>query len=234
MNCGRKLGPYDCCSVVCGDCLELMKALPDGCVDALITDPPYGVDFSGKNTKHTRRNDDGYIGGDDAQVGPLAVTLALVKSSRAVVFPGTRQMFLYPRPQDFGCVYCPSGAGIGTWGWTCMHPVLFYGKRPSSALFPSSITSFETSERNGHPCPKPYGWIKWVVSLATIEGETILDPFMGSGTTAVAALKLMRHFLGFEISEDYCRIARERIALVQAQPNLFQKKSKVEQGELSL
>ena len=53
---------------------------------------------------------------------------------------------------------------------------------------------------------------------------TILDPFLGSGTTAVAAKKLGRHFLGFEISSEYCRIARERIALVEAQPSLFDKK----------
>jgi hypothetical protein len=45
MPCDRKLGPFDCCSVVCGDCLELMKQLPDGCVDAVITDPPYGIGF---------------------------------------------------------------------------------------------------------------------------------------------------------------------------------------------
>lgn len=45
MTCGRKIGPFDCCSVVQGDCLELMKQLPDGCVDAVITDPPYGKKF---------------------------------------------------------------------------------------------------------------------------------------------------------------------------------------------
>jgi site-specific DNA-methyltransferase (adenine-specific)/modification methylase len=55
-------------------------------------------------------------------------------------------------------------------------------------------------------------------------GETVIDPFLGLGTTAVAAKKLGRHFLGFEISEEYCRIARERIAMVEAQPNLFDKK----------
>jgi DNA modification methylase len=53
----------------------------------------------------------------------------------------------------------------------------------------------------------------------------ILDPFLGSGTTAVAAKKLGRHFLGFEISPEYCKIAEERIALVEAQPNLFEKKA---------
>lgn len=50
MTCDRKLGPYDCCSVVQGDCLELMAALPDGCVDAVITDPPYGVNLGDVGT----------------------------------------------------------------------------------------------------------------------------------------------------------------------------------------
>ena len=54
--------------------------------------------------------------------------------------------------------------------------------------------------------------------------ETILDPFLGSGTTAVAAKKLGRHFLGFEISPEYCKIAEERIALVEMKPTLFEPK----------
>ena len=62
--------------------------------------------------------------------------------------------------------------------------------------------------------------------------ETILDPFLGSGTTAVAAKKLGRHFLGFEISPEYCKIAEERIALVEAQPNLFGPKPMIHQTEL--
>jgi len=123
-----------------------------------------------------------------------------------------------------GCVYCPSGAGIGTWGWTCFHPILYYGIRPTSGLYPTSITSFETSEQNGHPCPKPEGWMRWIIGLVSTDGEMVLDPFCGSGTTLVAAKKLGRHFLGFEISADYCAIARKRLAEIDAQPSLFQQK----------
>src|SRR5208282_3419272 len=74
-----------------------------------------------------------------------------------------------------------------------------------------------------HPTLKPVELFKFFITNHTRPGELVLDPFLGSGTTAVAALKLGRHFLGFEISEEYCRIARERIALVEAQPNLFEK-----------
>jgi DNA modification methylase len=54
--------------------------------------------------------------------------------------------------------------------------------------------------------------------------DTILDPFSGSGTTLVSAKKIGRHFLGFEISPEYCEIARKRIAVIEAQPTLFEKK----------
>jgi site-specific DNA-methyltransferase (adenine-specific) len=60
-----------------------------------------------------------------------------------------------------------------------------------------------------------------LVSDYSREAETILDPFCGSGTTLVAAKKLGRHFLGFEISADYCAIARRRLDEVDAQPSLF-------------
>ena len=106
----------------------------------------------------------------------------------------------------------PAGAGIGRWGFTCFHPVLLYGKRPSSALYPCGIESFDTSEQNGHPCPKPLRWMKWAVALASKEDETILDPFMGSGTTLVAAKNLGRRAIGIEIDEKYCEIAAKRLS----------------------
>jgi site-specific DNA-methyltransferase (adenine-specific) len=120
-------------------------------------------------------------------------------------------MFMYPDPSDIGCIYCPAGAGIGRWGFTCFHPVLFYGKRPTSKLFLSSMISFDTSERNGHPCPKPLLWITWALSLASVSGDCICDPLMGSGTTLVAAKNLGRKAIGIEIEEKYCAIAVERL-----------------------
>jgi DNA modification methylase len=83
------------------------------------------------------------------------------------------------------------------------------------------------SSRHGeeflHPTQKPVELMMWCINLVGQE-YAILDPFLGSGTTAVAAKKLGRHFLGMEISETYCQIARERIALVEAQPSLFERK----------
>lgn len=75
-----------------------------------------------------------------------------------------------------------------------------------------------------HPAQKPYELMAELISLFTDEGDLALDPFAGSGTTLIAAKKLGRHFLGFEISVEYCQIARDRLARIEAQPNLFEPK----------
>ena len=194
------------------DCRDILPDIPAGSVDLVLTDPPYGINFTGKNTKHTTRTTDGYISADDSSVGPECVRRALNLAHRGIVFPGIRQLFLYPPPQDIGGVFCPAGAGIGRWGWICFHPILFYGQRPTSELHPTTTASFATSERNGHPCPKPLEWIYWAMKLGSRDGDLILDPFLGSGTTLVAAKRLGRRAIGIEIEEKYCEIAVKRLA----------------------
>jgi DNA modification methylase len=192
-----------------GDCREI---LPELTADVLVTDPPYGVNFDGKATKHTTVKSGGYIGEDSTTLGPEIVNMALTLVKRAAVFPGTRLLFRYPEPADIGCVYCPSGAGIGRAGFTCFHPVLFYGPRASNKLQPSSIISFAVSEPNGHPCPKPIEWMTWIVGLVSNEDETVIDPFCGSGRTLRAAKNQNRRAIGIDIEEAYCEIAAKQMA----------------------
>jgi site-specific DNA-methyltransferase (adenine-specific) len=190
-----------------GDCREI---LPSISADVLVTDPPYGVKFDGKATKHTAGGSGGYTTGDDASVGPLMVREALARVTRGAVFPGNRNLMAYPEPSDIGCVFCPSGAGVGPWGFVGFHPILFYGKRPG-ACRPTSIQSFDTADVSGHPCPKPLRWLRWLIALTSLDGETIMDPFAGSGTTLRAAMDLGRRAIGIEIEERYCEIAARRL-----------------------
>jgi site-specific DNA-methyltransferase (adenine-specific) len=209
---GDRVSPYyeqDGIVIYQGDSALLV---PSMVADVLVTDPPYGVEFDGKATKHTVQKSGGYTTEDSAEVGPLVVGMALERVGRGLVFPGIRNLHAYPVPADIGCVYCPSGAGIGRWGFTCFHPVLFYGPRANNVLRPSSIQSFATSERNGHPCPKPVEWMLWAVDMVSNPGDLILDPFMGSGTTLVAAKRLGRRAIGIEREQEYCDIAIKRLA----------------------
>ena len=199
--------PYyadDLVTIYHGDSREWMPN-----ADALVTDPPYGVAFEGKATKHTTHKAGGYTTEDDPFVGPIVVAAALQVVTRGAVFTGNRGLHAYPSPRDIGCVYCPSGAGIGPWGFTLFHPILFYGPRASKVLGPTSMQSFDTASRLGvsHPCPKPIRWMTWAIGLASTPGETILDPFAGSGTTLLAAKLSGRKAIGIEIEERYCEEA---------------------------
>lgn len=190
-----------------GDCREILPHLPK--VDLVLTDPPYNVNFGGKSAKHTIRNNQGYISGD-SDIGPTVIKQALQYQDTLIVFPGIRLMFDYPKPTDVGCVYCPSGAGVGPWGFVNYHPFLCYGKRSTIGSHPLSFQSFDTADKCGHPCPKPTKRMKWCINLIP-NSNLILDPFMGSGTTLVAAKQLHRKAIGIEIEEKYCKIAVKRL-----------------------
>ncbi len=76
----------------------------------------------------------------------------------------------------------------------------------------------ESARKIGHPAPFPVELPYRLIQLYSFSGDVVLDPFMGSGTTAIAALRSDRHFVGFEISEEYCEIARKRISEQKLKP----------------
>ena len=81
--------------------------------------------------------------------------------------------------------------------------------------------SLEDKEKWGHPTIKPLNIMRTLVFNSSKEGQTVLDPFMGSGTTAIACIKERRHFIGFELSKEYFDKAVRRIKAEQAQLTLF-------------
>lgn len=76
-------------------------------------------------------------------------------------------------------------------------------------------------DKNPHPAPFPYVMAANIIKCCSKEGDIVYDPFMGSGTTALASMKLGRHYIGSEISEKYVAMANDRILLEQAQLRLF-------------
>lgn len=211
-----------------GDCREVLPTL-DAC-DATITDPPYGVDLGcakGSGGAHGLQLQ-AYASYADTyenyvqQVVP-ALTQAMQLTGRAAVFIGPHIHEL-PKFDALGCVYCSAATGRHQWGFKNFLPVLLYGTYPDlhkGAQYPTVIASNETAEKNGHPVPKPVGWMRWLVALTTRRGETVLDPFMGSGTTGVAAVQQGRQFVGIEREPKYFEIACERISRAQAQGQLL-------------
>jgi DNA modification methylase len=212
--------------LILGDCIKVMPML--GKVDAVVTDPPYGVNggsgtigAASKKTKYQAEFTDtrDYV----SSVCVPAIAYALTISDRAILTPGTPCLFLYPEPKDVGAIFQPATAGLNKWGRETTQPVLFYGKDPMSGLTiqPKHITATRGAEPNGHPCPKPLYVMEWMVRRASLQGETILDPFMGSGTTLVACQRMGRHGIGIELDPDYFAIACKRVDEAARQPDLL-------------
>jgi len=224
-------------TLVLADCREWLASVPE-CfrVDAVITDPPYGVEFSGKAAHHRGKKftkaTEGYASTDDTpeyveNVVVPAFNQALARATRAAITPGTRNMWLYPRPADVGTFFSASGTGLASWGFCCSQPILYYGKCPylakSMGSRPNSMGQSYPNDANetGHPCAKPLPQMTWLVNRVTLDGETVLDPFMGSGTTGVACVQINRKFIGVEIEPTYFDIACRRIDQAQRQQRLF-------------
>lgn len=209
-----------------GDCREVLAALPAELqIDAVVTDPPYGVHLGEEG--ETGLGKTAYASTVDSpefvrDVCVPVISQCIERFGRVVLTPGIRNCFLYPHPTELGSIYNPAGAGFSRWGFTTSQPILYYGKDPHGAKKkPQSLQSCETAEKNGHPCPKPVRLMHWLVDRASLPGETVLDPFMGSGTTGVACMSLGRKFIGIEIDPGYFDIACERIDAAQAQQRLF-------------
>lgn len=216
-----------------GDARDVLSTL--GRVDVLITDPPYGVLVPGDLNPRIRDERGGshglvklpYGSYEDTYgnfcagiVPALIQSLALVQ--RAAVFSGPH-IQEQPKATALGGVYVPAGSGRHQWGYKTFLPVLFYGTAPNlhKGAYPITIQSSAPAEKTGHPTTKPLAWLRWLVGLASLPEETVLDPFMGSGTTGVACVELGRSFTGIEIDKDYFHIACHRIEGAYRQLALF-------------
>jgi site-specific DNA-methyltransferase (adenine-specific) len=205
-----------------GDCLEEMKKIPDKSVDLVLTDPPYGLNFSYNSYLDTRKNLYALI----EKFIPQAMRI----SNRAVyILCGPTQIGLYPQADWVGAITWNTTGSFGKYGYNQWTPVLCYGKDLSGFGNVNGVTKSDTIKISGgggvgfmrdkceqeHTCPKPITMMKYVVNRYCKKDETVLDPFMGSGTTGVACKELGRNFIGIEIDEKYFEIAKKRIENTQ-------------------
>jgi site-specific DNA-methyltransferase (adenine-specific)/modification methylase len=212
-----------------GDCTEVLPTLSN--VDVVITDPPYGLgELSGTTSK--KRNKNAYASFDDTEenivssVIPAIVYALTLSNGRGLITPGCRCLQLYPKARAIGGFFQPAAVGMSPWGFAGLNPVLFYGKDPRDGKGQSNVmtTLTEKASTDEHPCAKPLGAMYWMVEKGSLPLHTVLDPFMGSGTTGVAAIQLGRSFIGIEREPKYFEIACKRIEQAVAQGKLFEPK----------
>lgn len=189
-----------------GDCLELMPTLQ---ADSVITDPPYGLGFDTWDS-----------------VVPDWLPSARKLSETVVFTTAPLTVWDYPRP-DWLAVCARPGQTSRTkqGGFNHWTPVMIYGAKFSKDMryLPpvANLSAREYPPGFAHPCPKPIELMRWLVEESSDPGDTVMDPFMGSGTTGVACAGLGRKFVGIEINPIYFEVACDRIRAAQAQGRLF-------------
>lgn len=191
------------------DCRDVLPLLERGCVDLVLTDPPYNV---GKD----------YGGHDDAMAPADYVAwcrswFALVRAvcARTIVFPGNGNLPVWweiSKPSAVGCWYKPGNGGSSVIGWEEWEPWLYW-TGDKGLLGGSSVIRAPVGKQTGvagHPCPKPLELMTRL--LLKCKSAAVLDPFLGSGTTAVAAKALGLRAIGCEVNERYCEVAANRLS----------------------
>jgi len=210
------------CTLYLGDCLDIMPTL--GKVDAVVTDPPYGIDYGGL----LKGKGDGMGGADkngwksyDApewdKVRPSKdiFDMIMAQSKHQIIWggnyftdylPPSMQWLVWDKGQrDFSLADCE-------FAWS--------SQNKAARIFDFARAK-ALQDGKEHPTQKPIELMKWCIGQLPSDCQTILDPFMGSGTTGVACAKMGRRFIGIELEVRYFDIACRRIEDAYKQPDMF-------------
>lgn len=237
--------------IICGDAVEVMKKMPDGSVDLVVTSPPYNLKNSTGNGMKDGRGgkwanaalQKGYSHYNDCmpheqyvewQRACLAEMMRLIPENGAIFynhkwrvqggllqdrqdivsgFP-IRQIIIWRRK---------GGLNFNAGYFLPTYEVIYLIAKPEFKLVPKAnaygdIWEFTQEMKNNHPAPFPVKLIDRIVSSTT--ARNVLDPFMGSGTTAISAINLNRDYIGIDVSPEYCEVAEKRIKEYQSQAKL--------------
>lgn len=202
--------------IIVGDCLEVMKGMPDKSVDLIITDPPYGI---------------GEVDGTNKTRSKLAISKDYGVKDWDNVIPSKeyfREMFRVSKNQiifggNYFVEYLKNSSCWLVWDkdngdndfadcelvWTSFKSAVRKVKFRWHGMLQEDMKNKETRY---HPTQKPVGVMKWIISKYSKESDLILDPFLGSGSTAVACKELGRKYIGIELDPQYIKIANNRLA----------------------
>ena len=213
------------------DCLDGMRQLPDNCVDLVVTDPPYVIETSGAGiykqadkqyVKELNNMKDGF----STQV--LDELCRIMKKINIYFFCSQKQIIPL---LDYFVKGKKCNWNLLTWHKTNPVPacgnkyltdtgyILFFREKgvkiygEFKTKFTYYITPLNQSDKKkyGHPTIKPMNIVKNLIVNSSLEDGIVFDPFMGSGTTAVAAKECGRKFIGYELNSDYYEICNQRL-----------------------
>ena len=187
-----------------GDCLAVMPLL--GQFDACVTDPPYGIGIADNpvRQKHARKDWDAVaVGLEHLQALRAITSEQIIWGGNYFVLPPSRGFLVWDKkqPENFSLAMCEQA---------------WWSRDTNAKVFSKSVLGYDKQ----HPTQKPVALMEWCLGFLP-DAKTILDPFMGSGTTLVACQRMGRHGTGIELDEEYWRIACKRVDEAARQPDLF-------------
>jgi site-specific DNA-methyltransferase (adenine-specific) len=196
-------------TIIHGDCLDYLRSLPDNAIDLLLTDPPYGIDIAKR----------GYVGNGtnfskkawDSKRPTQEYFFEMLRVSRNQIIWGG----------NYFADYLPPSRCWLVWYKRDNLPVLSFADCElawtsfdrTAMVFNCRWYGFvkDSREKKMHPAQKALAVMEWCIEEFSHEGHTILDPFLGTGSTGVAAKRLGRSFIGIERDREYVALAHERL-----------------------
>jgi len=213
-----------------GDCLEMLSDIEDNSIDTVITDPPYGIDYTSHGgpratdpniAERTRIKGDSSLEEEWFQ----QIYRVLKNGSAAYIFCCWTQFstledilkrigFKVKTPLIWDKGNCGMGDLAGDYG--CQTEIVFFvtkGRHILNGRRDRNLLSYQrpADAYRKHPMEKPVDLLRFLVEKSTESKQTVLDPFMGSGSTGIAVIQAGCSFIGIEINENYFKIAQERI-----------------------
>ena len=226
------------CRLVCGDCIEVLKTIPDNSIDLIATDPPYLISATNgggsiNNVKKLNKSlkdlttIDITKGYDIEEFGKEFIRVMkeinIYFWCNKVQIPDYFNFYVNRHKCKFDIICWHKTNALPTYSNKYLSDTeyLLYFRKGSGKCFPQSYEDAQTyyiapinhkdKKLYGHPTIKPLDITEKIIRNSTRTGQLVLDPFMGSGTTGVAALQNNRSFIGIELNAQYFDIAKRRI-----------------------
>lgn len=205
-----------------GDCLNVMSDIPDNSVDMVLTDPPYGMNYQSGRRKSKAK---AIIGDQDISfLDDLSRELYRVSKENSAHYIFCSYHNIDKFKQSFEkyfkikniLTWVKNNASMGDLSADFAPKTEFIlflqkGRRNINGKRDSNVLEFKKTNNKLHLTQKPVDMLEFMISKFSDRGDIVLDPFMGSGSTAIACINTSRSFIGIEIDKDYFSIAKERV-----------------------
>lgn len=198
--------------IIRGGCLEYMQTLPDKSIELILTDPPYGKKADKGTNGFGAAKNRRYAGGWDGKRPDKAVFDEMQRVSKNMIIFGANYFADMLPPSNCWIFWDKKGEIKFQNPFADGELIYTTFKKPVKRIvFRQQGFITDSKDKRYHPTQKPSELVQKLIEMFTEEGQTVFDPFIGSGTTAVAAIRAGRKYLGCEIDSEFCDICEQRI-----------------------